>query len=114
MVNFNGTPFTAKDYLRKHGPKLTLETTYLQAAEYVLTGIQKKISGNPASLAAGALYFVCKNKGIKISKDQIGNAFHVSGRTVYSSKRRITKIIESKNLRLRLSPREIPMDARMF
>ena len=106
IVNFNNT-FTAKDYLKKYGGKLTTDTTHLQAAEQILTDIQKKISGNPASIAAGAFYLVCKNNGTKISKDEIGKAFHVSGRTVYSSQRRITKLISMKTFKLRLGTRKI-------
>jgi len=94
IVNLNNN-FTAKDYLKKYGGELKTDTTFLQKTEQILTTIQKRISGNPASIAAGALYLVCKNNGTKISKDEIGRAFHISGRTVYSSQRRITKLIGS-------------------
>jgi len=99
ILNLNNN-FTPKDYLKKYGPKLTTDTAHIQAAENILTTIHKKISGNPASIAAGALYLACKDNRTKISKDEIGKAFHISGRTVYSSKRRITKIIQSKGLQL--------------
>jgi len=98
-LNFNGT-FKPKDYLKEYGPKLATDTSHLQAAEQILTTLHKKISGNPASIAAGALHVVCKNNGTKISKDEIGKAFHISGRTVYSSSRRITKLVNCKNFKL--------------
>ena len=89
--------FSAKDYLGKYGWKLTSDAALIQTVEQLLTSIRKKISGNPMSLAAGALYFVCKSKGIKISKDEIGEAFCISGRTVYSNERRIRKLMSSKS-----------------
>lgn len=95
ILSMNGS-FTAKEHLMACGPRLTNEKSYLQAAEYLLDCIQKRLGGHPASLAAGALYFVCKNKGEKISKEEIGSAFNVSGRTVYSSQSRISKIISTQ------------------
>ncbi len=48
-------------------------------------------------MAAGAFYFICKSRKIKISKDEIGDAFHISGRTVYSNERRINGLMSTKS-----------------
>jgi len=105
-VKFNKTPSTkdnlrksAKDYLRKYAWKLTADTELIHQAEKMLKTIRKQISGNPISLAAGALYSVCKNRKIKVSKDEIGEAFHISGRTVYSNERRINKLLSEKGIK---------------
>jgi len=90
----------AKDYLRKCGWKLTSDAGLIQTAEQLLARIQKEISGNPISLAAGAFYFVCKSKSMKTSKDEIGEAFHISGRTVYSNERRIRQLMSTKGFKL--------------
>jgi len=95
MTNFHRT-FSAKDYLRKYGWKLTSDAELIQTAEQLLTNIRKEISGNPISLAAGALYFVCKSRKMRVSKDEIGEAFHISGRTVYSNERRISRVMSTK------------------
>jgi DNA-binding CsgD family transcriptional regulator len=50
-------------------------------------------------LAAGAFYFICKSRKIKMSKDEIGEAFHISGRTVYSNERRISELMSAKSFR---------------
>jgi transcription initiation factor TFIIIB Brf1 subunit/transcription initiation factor TFIIB len=87
---------SAKDYLRKYGWNLTADAKVMQQAEQTLKTIRKQISGNPISLAAGAFYFVCKSRNIKVSKDKIGEAFHISGRTVYSNERRINTLMSEK------------------
>jgi len=100
MIKFHG-PFSAKDnlrksardYLRKYAWKLTSDAGLIRTAEQILTSIQKEMSGNPISLAAGAFYFVCNGRRIKVSKDEIGEAFHISGRTVYSNERRISRLM---------------------
>lgn len=84
---------SAQDYLKKFGWKLTTDSGLIRATEELLTSIRREISGNPISLAAGAFYFVCKTRKIKVSKDNIGKAFHISGRTVYSNERRISKLM---------------------
>ena len=99
MGNFHRT-FSAKDYLRKYGGNLTSDATLIQTVERLLTTIRREISGNPVSLAAGAFYLVCKSTGMKISKDEVGKAFNISGRTVYSNERRISKLISSKGFEL--------------
>lgn len=85
------------NYLRSYGYKLTHDLELIHAAERLLTQVHKRIGGNPISLAAGAFYHTCKEKAIKISKDEIGKAFHISGRTVYSNERRISKLIARKD-----------------
>ena len=87
---------SAGDYLGKYGSKLTTDSGLIRMTEKLLVSIRKEISGNPISLAAGAFYFVCKNRKIKMSKDEIGKAFHISGRTVYSNERRISKLVSKK------------------
>jgi len=90
---------TAKDYLRKYGWKLTSNPRLIQRAEQVLTSIRNEVGGNPISLAAGAFYFVFKSRDIRISKEEIGEAFHISGRTVYSNERRISKLMSTRALK---------------
>ena len=92
--------FSAKDYLRKYGWKLTSDAGLMQTAEQLLTSIRREISGNPISLAAGAFYFACKSRKMKVSKDEIGEAFHISGRTVYSNERRISRLMSTKGFKL--------------
>jgi len=89
----------ARDYLGKYGWKLTTDSGLIQVTEKLLTSIRREISGNPISLAAGAFYFVCKTRKIKMSKDDIGKAFHISGRTVYSNERRISKLMSKKGFK---------------
>ncbi len=98
MTGFHST-FSPKDYLRKYGWKLTSNVELIQKAEQLLTSIRKEIGGNPVSLAAGAFYFVCKSRKMKMSKDEIGEAFHISGRTVYSNERRISRLVSTKSFR---------------
>jgi transcription initiation factor TFIIIB Brf1 subunit/transcription initiation factor TFIIB len=94
MVNTH-TKFSAKDYLRSYGWKLTQDTRMIERAEKLLTTIQRKIGGNPTSLAAAALYFVCKGNNVPLSKEKVGEVFHISGRTVYSNERRISKLLST-------------------
>lgn len=98
MIGFHRT-FSARDYLRKYGWKLTSNVDVIKMAERVLTNIWREIGGNPVSLAAGAFFFVCKNRKMKVSKDEIGKAFHISGRTVYSNERRISRLVLTKSLK---------------
>jgi len=111
MVRFHRTFSTkdnlrksAKDYLRKYGWNLATDAKVMQQAEQMLKTIRKQISGNPISLAAGAFYFVCKSRNIKVSKDKIGEAFHISGRTVYSNERRINRLMSEKASNSNLTP----------
>ena len=86
---------TAVDYLQEHAGKLTENKEVILAAQNVLTKI-KSSGGNPVGSAAGAFYTVCKQKKIKISKEKIGEYFHISPRTVYMNEARIRKIILTK------------------
>lgn len=88
--------FSAQDYLRKYGWKLTSDSGLIQTTEQMLINICREISGRPVSLAAGAFYFVCKSRKVTVSKDEIGEAFHISGRTVYSNERRISRLVSTK------------------
>jgi len=99
MTNFHKT-FSARDYLGKYGWKLTSDAKLIQAVEHLLTNIRNEISGNPVSLAAGALYFLCRSRKMKVSKDDIGKAFNISPRTVYSNERRIRRLISTKGFKL--------------
>jgi len=99
MTGFHRT-FSPKDYLRKYGWKLTSNAELIQRAEQLLASLRKEISGNPVSLAAGAFYFVCKSRKMRMSKDEIGEAFNISGRTVYSNERRISRLMSTKSFEL--------------
>ena len=94
--------FSAREYLWKYGWKLTSDDGLMQTAESLLTSLQREISGNPVSLAAGAFYLACKSRKMKISKDEIGEAFHISGRTVYSNERRISGLMSTKGFNLQV------------
>jgi len=83
----------------------------MQAAEQLLTSIRKEISGNPISLAAGAFYFVCKSRKMKVSKDEIGEAFHISGRTVYSNERRISRLMSTKGFKFQFDTPDRPIES---
>jgi len=93
------TSKSARDYLGKYASKLTTDSGLIRMTEKLLTSIRRDISGNPISLAAGAFYFICKNRKIKVSKDEIGKVFHISGRTVYSNERRISKLLLRKGFK---------------
>ena len=108
MTNFNRT-FSAKEYLRAYGCKLTSDPGLIKITEQLLTRIHRKISGNPISLAAGAFLFVCINRNIKISKDEVGKAFNISGRTVYSNERRISRLMSRKGFKFEFDTPEEPV-----
>lgn len=99
MTDMNHT-FTAQDYLKRFAWDLTSDAALIQTADELLTNMRKELSGNPISLAAGVFYFVCQQRKIKMSKDQIGQAFHISNRTVYSNERRISKFVSAKGIQL--------------
>ena len=83
---------SAKDYLYEYGGKIIPSNHILNAAEQSLTRIQRK-GGNPISLAAGAFYLACKANQIRISKQAVGKAFHVSDRTVDTNERKMRRLI---------------------
>ncbi len=93
------SPFTADKYLVKNAYKLTPDIELIRTAENLLETIRKDLGGNPASLAAGTLYYVCKEKKIKISKEAVGEAFNISARTVYNNAYRINKYLEAQQIR---------------
>lgn len=82
---------TAMDYLHESVGKLTYNRDIIINAENTLKQI-KKIGGNPIGIAAGAFYYTCKSFKVKISKEKIGEAFHISKRTVYTNEARIRKL----------------------
>jgi transcription initiation factor TFIIIB Brf1 subunit/transcription initiation factor TFIIB len=82
---------TALDYLYEYAGKLTDDKEIIQQAESTLIKV-RRAGGNPVGLAAGALYCACKTRKAKISKEDIGKAFHISDRTVYTNEARIRKI----------------------
>jgi transcription initiation factor TFIIIB Brf1 subunit/transcription initiation factor TFIIB len=85
---------TATDYLFEKGRKLIFNNETISDAEKTLLQI-KGSGGNPIGVAAGALYFACKKK-TKISKEEIGQAFCISERTVYANEARIRRLIATK------------------
>jgi len=85
--------YSPNDHLRYNAWKLTHNAELIKNTAALLERLNKKITGNPVSLAAGAFYHMCRRKGLKLSKDEIGRAFHISSRTVYSNEKRISKIL---------------------
>jgi transcription initiation factor TFIIIB Brf1 subunit/transcription initiation factor TFIIB len=81
------------EYLFEYGAKITNDTRLLIAAKQTLKKI-RKTGGNPVALASGALYHVCKNEKLKVSKEQIGKAFGISHRTVYANEAQIRAILQ--------------------
>jgi transcription initiation factor TFIIIB Brf1 subunit/transcription initiation factor TFIIB len=86
---------SAIDYLHESVGKLTHNRDIIINAENTLEQI-KRIGGNPIGIAAGAFYYTCKNFKVKISKEKIGEAFHISKRTVYTNEARIRKLNEKQ------------------
>ena len=82
---------TAIDYLHEYATKTTENRQLIANAENMLLKIIKS-GGNPVGLAAGAFYSTCKKSKAKISKERIGEAFHISERTVYANEARIRKL----------------------
>ena len=101
---------TCTDYLFENGGKVTSDPEVLREAEDALMTV-RKTGGNPVALASGALYHVCKNRKIKISKRQIGEAFKVSHRTVYTNEVRIRTLLRHVGTEKNLTgtPRKIPL-----
>jgi transcription initiation factor TFIIIB Brf1 subunit/transcription initiation factor TFIIB len=83
---------TALDYLHENAGKITDNRELSLEAENMLLKI-KRSGGNPIGLAAGALYNACKEGKTKISKEEIGEIFHISERTVYTNAARIKKLL---------------------
>jgi transcription initiation factor TFIIIB Brf1 subunit/transcription initiation factor TFIIB len=85
--------YSPSDHLRYNVWKLTSNVELIKKAENILERLGKRISGNPVSLAAGAFYHICKSNGLKLSKYEIGRAFHISERTVYTNEKRISEMV---------------------
>ena len=83
----------AKDYLMKYGQNLISNPDVIKSTRKLLASIRKYIGGNPISLSAGALYHICKHRKMRISKEAIGEAFHISARTVYTNELKIRRFI---------------------
>jgi transcription initiation factor TFIIIB Brf1 subunit/transcription initiation factor TFIIB len=101
---------TSTDYLFEYGGKITSDTKLLFEAKKILKRI-RRLGGNPKALAAGALYNVCKNKKLTATKEQIGEAFGISHRTVYTNEaqiRRRLQLMGVQKTRFALIPR-IPL-----
>ena len=86
---------TALDYLHEYAGKMTEDKEIIVTAQNILQKI-KGSGGNPVGSAAGAFYAACKQKKTKISKEKIGERFHISARTVYTNEVRIRKLISTK------------------
>ena len=86
---------TSTDYLHEKGGKIPLNKEIFSVAESTLCQV-KASGGNPIGVAAGALYFACKKK-TKISKEEIGQVFGISERTVYANEARIRKLMATKS-----------------
>lgn len=87
----NTHPKTSTDYLFNFGSRILTDKKLLIEAEEILKSIPP--SGNPVTLAAGALYYVCKKEASRVTKEQIAEAFKISHRTVYTNEARIRKIL---------------------
>jgi len=88
---------TSTSYLFDYGGKITNNNTLLVEAEEILLKI-RRTGGNPVALASGALYHVCKNGKAKVSKEQIGEAFKISHRTVYTNEARIRNLLQRSSV----------------
>jgi len=82
---------TATDYLHEYAGKITEDKRLILKTDETLNKI-RRAGGNPIGLAAGAFYNTCKSNKVKISKERIGEIFHISARTVYANEARIRKL----------------------
>ena len=82
---------TSVDYLHEYATKITADKELILNAENILKKIRRS-GGNPIGLAAGAFYYVAKRT--KISKEEIGETFGISERTVYSNEAKIRKLLK--------------------
>ncbi len=82
---------TASDYLHEYAGKISENKELILKTDEILCKI-KRSGGNPIGLAAGAFYNTCKSNKVKISKEKIGEIFHISARTVYTNEARIRKL----------------------
>jgi transcription initiation factor TFIIIB Brf1 subunit/transcription initiation factor TFIIB len=82
---------TASDYLHEYAGKILQNKELIVKTDETLHEI-RRAGGNPIGLAAGAVYNTCKTNKVKISKEKIGEIFHISARTVYTNEARIRKL----------------------
>ena len=103
---------TSLDYLHEYSAELTQNKELILNAEEILIKL-KRSGGNPIGVAAGALYFSCKEKKAKISKEKIGQTFHIPPRTVYINEARIRKLLKiaklNTNTVIAVSSKPIPL-----
>ena len=85
---------TAIDYLHEYAGKITKDKELITIAESTLVKT-KRSGGNPVGLAAGALYNACRKNKTNISKEIIGETFHISKRTVYTNEARIRRLMSA-------------------
>jgi len=85
---------TATDYLHEYAGRITEDKQLILKTDEVLNKI-RRAGGNPIGLAAGAFYNTCKSNKVKITKERIGEIFHISPRTVYTNEARIRKLKRS-------------------
>jgi len=87
----------SKDYLLEHAHQITNKKETIVLAKKILNKFQKR-GGNPISMAAGALYYSCKITKNRSSKNQIGEAFNISPRTVDTNERKIRNLMLLTNM----------------
>ena len=105
---------TSIDYLFEYGGRVTSDTKLLVETKNTLVEIRRR-GGNPIALAAGALYYMCKKKKLKVSKKRIAAAFGISHRTVYSNEAHIRtrlKQMSKQKTDFALSPKKMLLTAK--
>jgi transcription initiation factor TFIIIB Brf1 subunit/transcription initiation factor TFIIB len=88
---------TSLDYLHEYAGKIAQNRELIFKAENIVAKT-RRLGGNPVGVAAGALYYSCKENKTKISKEKIGQTFHIPPRTVYINEVRIRKLLARSNL----------------
>ena len=88
---------TSLDYLHEYAGEIAQNKELIFKAENIVTKT-RRLGGNPIGVAAGALYYSCKENKTKISKEKIGQTFHIPPRTVYINEVRIRKLLARSNL----------------
>jgi transcription initiation factor TFIIIB Brf1 subunit/transcription initiation factor TFIIB len=88
---------TSLDYLHEYAGEIAQNRMLIFKAENIVAKT-RRLGGNPVGVAAGALYYSCKENKTKISKEKIGQTFHIPPRTVYINEVRIRKLLARSNL----------------
>ena len=88
---------TSLDYLHEYAGEIAQNRELIFKAENIVAKT-RRLGGNPVGVAAGALYYSCKENKTKISKEKIGQTFHIPPRTVYINEVRIRKLLPRSNL----------------